>query len=149
MLMSFSSDEKPCFIAFQPEQRIKTTYLVVPEFYSQERKILSYAWLNLYLYVDLNSQQGNWSQMHINYLRRQNLTRLLLVLQSTMQSLSFPVLLFPLQRGFCEKSGSFSSHLLISLDIFDESGVIIWYRHDIVIATVFQCKLSEISIFWT
>ena len=28
--------------------------------------------------MDLNSQQGNWSQMHINYLRRQNLTRLLL-----------------------------------------------------------------------
>ena len=70
--------------------------------------------------LDLISQQGNWSQMYINYLREQNLTCLVFFLsQSSMQSFSFPVPLFLqcLSSSFlgdfnsAAKSESFSSHL--------------------------------------
>lgn len=70
--------------------------------------------------LDLISQQGNWSQMYINYVRRQNLTRLLLFLTQsvTMQSISFPVPHFLLPRKFQKNlkvSVAVYSSLVVSL----------------------------------
>lgn len=91
--------------------------------------------------------------MHINYLMRQEVTRLLLLLtQSTMQSLWCTVPLFFLPRGFCEilksrdlkVSVAIYSSLVVTLmrQAFDCA---IWNCH----SNAFPCKLSQISTFWT